>query len=103
VVLAKTRDREHPAEISALRLGSFALAAMPGEVFVELAQEVEDGSSFLPTRTIGLTNGSMGYIPTRKGYSEGGYEAGWRSARYEPDNGHNWVMAARKLLAAFER
>src|SRR5262249_27225301 len=88
VVLAKTKDREHPAEIAALRLGSFGLAWMPGEVFVELGREVEAASPWKPTRTIGLTNGSMGYIPTKRGYAEGGYEAGYRSARYEPDTGH---------------
>jgi hypothetical protein len=98
LVLARTRDREHKAEIAALRLGSFGLAFMPGEVFVELGREVEAASGFKPTRTIGLTNGSMGYIPTRRGYAEGGYEAGYRSARYESGNGHAWAAAATGLL-----
>lgn len=98
VILARTRDREHRAEISALRLGRFGLAGMPGEIFVELGREVEAASPFRPTRTLGLVNGSMGYIPTREGYSQGGYEAGYRSARYEPDNGHSWAAAAAKML-----
>src|SRR5262249_51490312 len=34
LVLAKTKDREHRAEIAALRLGAFGLAWMPGEIFV---------------------------------------------------------------------
>lgn len=97
-VLARTKDREHTAEIAALRLGPFALAAMPGESFVELGREVQAGSPFPITRTVGLTNGSLGYIPTRQGYTEGGYEAGYRSARYEPDNGHRWAGAAIRLL-----
>jgi hypothetical protein len=97
-VLAQTKDREHTAEISALRLGPLALAAMPGEIFVELGREVQAGSPFPMTRTIGLTNGSMGYIPTRQGYVEGGYEAGYRSARYEPENGHRWAGTAVRLL-----
>jgi hypothetical protein len=87
LVLAKTKDREHRAEIAALRVGSFGLAFMPGEVFVELGREVEEVSPFKPTRSIGLTNGALGYIPTRRGYAEGGYEAGYRSARYEPGTG----------------
>lgn len=98
VVLARTKDREHKAEIKALRLGSFGLAAMPGEIFVELGREVEEKSPFKSTRTIGLTNGSMGYIPTRRAYVEGGYEAGYRSARYEPENGHTWAKTAAELL-----
>jgi hypothetical protein len=98
LVLAKTKDREHRAEIAALRIGSFGLAMMPGEVFVELGREVEEASPFKPTRTIGLTNGSMGYIPTRRACAEGGYEAGYRSARYGPDTGHSWAAAAAELL-----
>lgn len=98
LVLARTKDREHSAEIGALRLGSFGLAAVPGEYFVELAREVEAGSPFQPTRTLGFTNGAMGYIPHAKGYQEGGYEAGYRSARYEPDTGHKWAAAAARLL-----
>ncbi len=98
LVLDRTKDREHKAEVAALRLGSFGLTWLPGEIFVELGREVEEASPFKPTRTIGLTNGSMGYIPTRRGYVEGGYEAGYRSARYEPENGHNWAKAAAGLL-----
>ena len=40
----------------------------------------------------------VGYIPTRRGYTEGGYEAGYRSARYEPENGHRWAQTAIELL-----
>jgi hypothetical protein len=98
VVLAKTKDTEHAAEIVALQIGTFGLAGLPGEIFVELGREVEAASPFKPTRTIGLVNGSMGYIPTARAYAEGGYEAGYRSARYEPDTGHRWAAAAGQLL-----
>lgn len=103
LVLGATRDREHTAEIGALRLGTFGMATMPGEYFVELGREIEAGSPFKPTRTLGLTNGSMGYIPTRQAYQEGGYEAGYRSARYEPENGHRWAAAAVKMLNGMKR
>jgi neutral ceramidase len=100
LILDRTRDREHRAEIGALRLGPFGLAAMPGEIFVELGEEVEKASPFRPTRTIGLTNGAMGYIPTRRAYAEGGYEAGYRSARYVEDTGHFWARTAAEILQA---
>lgn len=103
LVLARTKDREHRAEIAALRLGTFGLAMMPGEIFVELGREVEAASGLRPTRTIGLTNGGMGYIPTRRGFVEGGYEAGYRSARYEPDTGHRWAAAAAEMLKTMAR
>jgi neutral ceramidase len=98
LVLAKTKDREQTAEVAALRLGSLGLAFLPGEVFVELGREVEEASPFKPTRTVGLTNGALGYIPTRRGFAEGGYEAGYRSARFEPGTGHDWAKAAAGLL-----
>src|SRR5262249_9539779 len=103
LVLAKTKDREHRAEIAALRLGAFGLAWMPREIFVELGREVDEASPFKPTRTIGLTNGCLGYIPTRRAYAEGGYEAGYRSARYEPDTGHEWAKTAATLLRDLAR
>jgi hypothetical protein len=103
LVLARTKEREHRAEIAALRLGSFCLAFMPGEIFVELGREVEAASGLRPTRTVGLTNGALGYIPTRRGFAEGGYEAGYRSARYEPDTGHRWAAAAADMLKAMAR
>jgi hypothetical protein len=71
---------------------------MPGEIFVELARELQHESPFEPTRLIGLTNGSLGYIPTEAAFAEGGYETGYRSARFEPRTGHLWVNVALELL-----
>ena len=71
---------------------------MPGEIFVELAREVQRNSPFHPTRVIGLTNGALGYIPYADAYKEGAYEAGYRSARFEPGNGHRWAQVAARLL-----
>ena len=98
IVLARTKDRQHTAEVAVLRLGPVGLAFLPGEVFVELAREAEAAAGLTPTRVIGLTNGAMGYIPTRRAFAEGGYEAGYRSARYEPDTGHTWAAKAAELL-----
>lgn len=98
VLLSRTRDKTHRAEIAALRLGPLALVAMPGEIFLELGQEVQANSPQNPTLTVNLTNGSMGYIPTAEAYDQGGYEASYRSARYAPDTGHHWARAAGELL-----
>jgi len=98
VVLGRTRERFQTAEISALRLGPFGLVGLPGEIFVELAREIQHGSPFDPTRVIGLTNGSLGYIPHALAYEQGGYESGYRSARFEPKTGHRWAEIAVRLL-----
>jgi hypothetical protein len=77
-----------------------SLVGMPGEVFVELARRVQHDAPFEPNRTIGLTNGALGYIPYQAAYEQGGYEVGYRSARFEPGTGERWVETALELLHA---
>jgi hypothetical protein len=48
--------------------------AAPLELFSEIAINVRKASSFLNTFYFGLTNGSLLYMPTKKAFSEGGYE-----------------------------
>lgn len=98
LVLGRTKQREQPAEIAALRLGPTALVGMPGEIFVELARLVQHDSPFDPTRLIGLTNGGLGYIPFAEAYDQGGYETGYRAARFAPGTGENWARTAITLL-----
>ena len=61
-------------EAQALRVGDVALVGGAGEVFIELAQAVQERSSFGHTMYLGYTNGDVGYIPTAAAYAEGGYE-----------------------------
>lgn len=98
IVLGRTKDTVVPVEISAMRLGPAGLVGMPGEIFVELAREVQHDSPLDPTRVIGLTNGAFGYIPTAAAFEEGGYETGYRSARFEPVTGQRWAQAAIECL-----
>lgn len=46
----------------------------PIEMFCELAIAVRDASPFARTFFFGYTNGWLGYLPTKKGFTEGGYE-----------------------------
>ncbi|MGQ9523966.1 MAG: neutral/alkaline non-lysosomal ceramidase N-terminal domain-containing protein [Armatimonadota bacterium] len=62
------------APVCALTCGSFAIASMPGEVFVELGMAVRTRSPFSTTLVVGYANGDIGYVPTRSAYPEGGYE-----------------------------
>ena len=61
-------------EVQALRIGDVALVGGAGEVFIELAQAVQERSPFAHTMYLGYTNGDIGYIPTAAAYPEGGYE-----------------------------
>jgi hypothetical protein len=63
-----------PWQLQGIRIGSVALAAVPGEPFIEMSQEIERESPFALTLFSGYSNGGFGYIPDREAYPEGGYE-----------------------------
>ena len=65
----------YPFTLSALRIGDLAFAGFSGEPFTEIRNRIDAGSAFAHTVQCALTNGAVGYIPTRSAYDEGGYEA----------------------------
>ena len=50
-----------------------AFISFPGELFTEIGIRIKAESPFSRTYILGLANGSVGYIPTRKAIEEGGY------------------------------
>ena len=46
----------------------------PVEMFCEIAMSIRERSPFKQTFYFGYTNGWFGYLPTAKGFGEGGYE-----------------------------
>ncbi|MCX6031544.1 MAG: neutral/alkaline non-lysosomal ceramidase N-terminal domain-containing protein [Chloroflexi bacterium] len=62
-----------------------ALLTFPGELYTEIGQYIKAHSPFRRTYIIGLANGYVGYIPTRKAIEEGGYaeDARWVDAAAE--------------------
>jgi hypothetical protein len=73
LVLERRRRGHAVLEISGLRIGDLSLVTLPGEVMLEIGQQVEAG---LPGRTmvLGYTNGNPGYLCTAASYPQGGYE-----------------------------
>lgn len=61
-------------EIQALRIGSVAIVAIPGEPFAEMALAIRDRSRFRHTIVAGYANGCIGYLPTPESFTQGGYE-----------------------------
>jgi neutral ceramidase len=51
-----------------------AIWALPVEMFCEIALQVRRQSPFRHTFFYGYTNGWLGYLPTKQGFAEGGYE-----------------------------
>ncbi len=61
-------------DMQAIRLGPIMVVGLPGEVFIEYAQAMEEASPAVQTVVLGYTNGCIGYVPTEQAFSEGGYE-----------------------------
>jgi hypothetical protein len=57
-----------------LRINDFALVALSGEPFAELALEVKRRSPLEQTMFLGYSNGCVGYLPTAAAFDEGGME-----------------------------
>ncbi len=85
-----------PAEVQVLRVGDVAIVGFPSEMFVEWAMQLREDAPFRYTFPIDLANGSVGYIPTRQAFENGGYEP--VSSVFTPDVGDVLVGAALKLL-----
>jgi hypothetical protein len=64
--------------LQSYRIGDWAIAAIPCEVFVEIGLEIKAKSPFKKTFTVSLANGYNGYLPTAEHHSYGGYET-WRA------------------------
>ena len=86
-------------EVQVITLGDeLAWVSLPGEVFVQLGQQIKWGSPFRTTVIAELANGSVGYIPTRAAYAQGNYEV--ISARCAEGGGEKLVESALKQLRA---
>jgi hypothetical protein len=60
--------------VNAVRLGPFALASNPGELFVEHGLTIKRESPFRHTVVAELTNDCILYQPTREAFEQQGYE-----------------------------
>jgi hypothetical protein len=65
-----------------IRLDQFAWVTFPGEMFHEIGKVIKSDTHAQYSFLLGYCNGSLGYLPTRMAYSEGGYEP-WAS-RFDP-------------------
>lgn len=57
-----------------LKINDTAIWGGPIEMFCEIAMNVRNHSPFARTFYFGYTNGWLGYLPTKAGFAEGGYE-----------------------------
>ncbi len=60
--------------VQVIAINDLALVGIPGELFVELGQEIKRASPFQSTWIVTMANDVVGYIPPRTAFAEGGYE-----------------------------
>ncbi len=70
------------AYLQAFRIGDIGIAAVPGEVFSAIGQQVKRGSPAASTLFAGYTNGVLSYLPTADEYPYGGYECDYAHHSY---------------------
>ncbi len=78
VLMAKYPDKVK-VPIQVMRVGQFAVVAIPCETFAEIGLRIKkDISPFKTTCVVSLANGYFGYLPTPEQHALGGYET-WRA------------------------
>lgn len=86
--------------VSVIAMDTWALVALPCELFVEWAEEIRRHSPFAQTLVVELANGWNGYVPTPKAFARaGGYETkNLSSSLLAPEAGALICRAVRTLL-----
>ncbi len=75
IVKLENGPASFPFFLSAIKIGDLVLAGIGGEPFVDIGRRIKELSPYDATILCALTNSAGGYIPTKKAYEEGGYEA----------------------------
>jgi neutral ceramidase len=92
---------DHLRKNHVIVLGDLAIVFVPGELFAEFGMEIKKRSPFKHTLVVELLSESVGYVPTRKAYQEGGYQPAV-GTRLAPGGGELIVEKALALLAKTE-
>jgi len=98
-VALAAKDPTLTARVSALALGEgLRYVFLPGEPFVELGLAIKRDLGPV-TAVVGNADGTVGYVPTQKAYTEGGYEVTPAcSSQLAPGSGE--ILVAEALQAA---
>jgi hypothetical protein len=79
-----------------IKFDNFTWVTFPGELFHEIGKTIKYATHSQHPFFIGYCNGSLGYLPTREAYSEGGYEP-W-ATQFDPATEKIYVAGVEKLL-----
>jgi neutral/alkaline ceramidase-like enzyme len=84
-----------------VRINDTVIWSAPVEMFCEISMDVRDHSPFSHTFYFGYTNGWFGYLPTAKGFEEGGYEP--RTSPFSPQAESDVKQAVTAFIQGFRR
>ena len=84
-----------------VRINDTVIWSAPVEMFCEISMDVRQQSPFSNTFYFGYTNGWFGYLPTAKGFEEGGYEP--RTSPFLPDVEADLRQAVTAFIHGFRR
>jgi hypothetical protein len=102
VEIAERKGAPIDAEVQVIALGNeVAIVSLPGEIFTEIGLAIKQGSPFGQTVIAELANGGIGYVPDRKGFSQGAYEA--ISSRTTADAGDMLIGSAIRQLITLKK
>ncbi len=88
----------YKAKIHILRIGDVAICTNPFELFADFGIRIQARSKALQTISLQLTEGSGGYLPTKKAVEGGGYSAVIQSGVVGPDGGQILVDRTVQLI-----
>jgi hypothetical protein len=91
-------DATLPVDCNFLRIGDFAVATNPFELYLEYGQRIKARSPAVQTIAAELTNNCLGYLPTRDALGHGHYSAMPMDIRVGPDGGDKLVAESVKYL-----
>jgi len=83
--LHESEDSEFEIEQTCFAVNDCAFLSFPGELFTEIGMHIKEESLFFHTYIIGLANGNISYVPTRKAIHEGGYAVDTRTVGDEAE------------------
>ncbi|NUN92556.1 MAG: hypothetical protein HUU04_02105 [Verrucomicrobiae bacterium] len=86
-----------PAELHAVRIGDFALATNPFELFLDYALQIKARSPAAQTAVLQLA-GNQGYLPSERAIKGGGYGVNPASSQVGPEGGRQLVEQTLSML-----
>ncbi len=93
------RKDVYPCPLSAIRIGrDLAVITSPTEMFSEIGLKLKAESPFKTTFVVEQTNGALGYLPTDKAYTQGGYETFYGEHSFLEQNAANKIFRASMAL-----